>query len=113
MLAVAAGLGLGGWAATATSYDGRTACAQSRREMIDWLARVHKERVVELGLDHNGALVERLQSLRGATWSIIRSVPGGASCFVAGGTSWQVVLTPNKLRAQARPPRVNLAANPG
>jgi hypothetical protein len=52
------------------------------------LGKDYAERPVSLGLSSNGTLIEVLASKSGS-WTMIYTMPDGASCVVATGQSWE------------------------
>lgn len=54
------------------------------------LAEKYDETPVAVGLANNGGLLEILASKDGATWTILVTVPGGATCMVSAGENWRV-----------------------
>jgi hypothetical protein len=60
-----------------------------RQTVVDYLAREHDEFPVSSGLANNGGMVEVLASEGGATWTIIITLPDGATCMMAAGLEWQ------------------------
>ena len=67
------------------------ACAPTR-EVEAELARQYQERRVASGeMTAGGALVV-YASKDGTTWTVLREMPGGVSCFVTSGERWRVVL---------------------
>ena len=44
---------------------------------------------VAMGLANNGGVIEILSSPRGATWTIILTMPNGVTCMIAAGENWE------------------------
>jgi len=64
-------------------------CAD-RAEFISALSSKYAEVPVAMGIANNGSsIVEILVSKGGASWTIILSLPDGASCVIAAGENWQ------------------------
>lgn len=59
-----------------------------REDAIAALARQYDEHLVAIGIANTGALVERLESAGGKTWTLIATTPDGRSCLIAAGDSW-------------------------
>ena len=70
-----------------------TAAAQTmcgnRAEIVNRLTDGYEERQTSAGIARNGSLVEVFTSKEGS-WTIIYTVPGGPTCIMAVGDSWQV-----------------------
>lgn len=62
-----------------------------RANVISVLSEKYKEHQSAVGVTMNGALLEIWESEGGETWSILVTTPGGLSCLVAAGESWQQV----------------------
>lgn len=67
-----------------------------RNDILAQLHEKYRETPAAVGLAHDGTLVEVLTNEDGSTWSIMLSQPGGVSCLVATGESWQE-LNPRQL----------------
>lgn len=74
-----------------TSAQAQTVCGD-RSKFVTKLKSAYDERPVSLGLASNGSMIEIFTSESG-TFSIVITQPGGTSCLVAAGNSWQT--TPN------------------
>ncbi|MEE8119569.1 MAG: hypothetical protein V3T39_08440 [Gammaproteobacteria bacterium] len=61
-----------------------------RQRFIDTLRKQHQEAPTSIGMTSNGQIIEVLTSAKG-TWSIIITSPGGKTCLVATGDSWEAV----------------------
>lgn len=75
-----------------------TAAAQgvtcgSHDAIVDYLKKNYSESRQALGLTMDGALIELYVSA-GGTWSVLLTVPHGASCLIAAGTDWQTIPPP-------------------
>ncbi len=76
------------------------ACAQFQRPcgpraaIVQHLNRSYGEQTVAVGLAHGGAAIEILVNGEKGTWSVLLTVPGGYSCFVATGEHWESIDRP-------------------
>ncbi len=59
-----------------------------RSAFVKKLKNGYEEKPVSLGLASNGSVIEVFASKKG-TFSIVVTQPGGISCVVAAGDSWQ------------------------
>lgn len=62
-----------------------------RTNLLDHLARNHKEQPSSIGLTTSGKVIEVLTSSAGS-WTIIVTNPNGTSCLVIAGEEWQEVV---------------------
>lgn len=60
-----------------------------RDEIVQDLTDKYQEQQVGIGIDHTGRLVEVWASLEGG-YTIIATSPGGPTCLVSVGKSWQM-----------------------
>jgi hypothetical protein len=60
-----------------------------RTTVIPHLAAKYAERPIAVGLASNGGVVEILSAPSGATWTIVITMPSGATCMVAAGEAWE------------------------
>ena len=58
--------------------------------VVAGLARHYQEAVVAMGIAANGFMIEVFASDAG-TWTIVQTMPGGVSCLVASGGSFEAV----------------------
>lgn len=65
-----------------------------RAAVLDQLSTRFHEAPVAVGLTNNGALLELLTSPEGETWTIIITMPNGATCLMAAGEDWQQLAAP-------------------
>jgi len=56
--------------------------------VLSRLQEGYGERPAGWGMAPNGAVVERLQSADGRTWTLILLLPSGAACVLAAGRDW-------------------------
>ncbi len=59
-----------------------------RNEIVQLLKTRYAEQPVALGLANNGGVIEVLTSPDGATWTILLTMPDGASFIMITGESW-------------------------
>lgn len=96
--------------AAAFSDPGHSAEAQSRQLLIAQICRSHAEieakllsdfgeRKLGLGISGDGSLLELFAGPRG-TFTVVKTTPGGLSCIVDYGESWQT-LRPLEAAGQA------------
>lgn len=78
--------------ANATAMQGNN-CG-SRNTVLDYLSVKYSEKPVTMGVAANGSLIEVLSSRKGATFTIIVTVPDGKTCMVAAGEGWEDLLGP-------------------
>lgn len=64
-------------------------CAD-RSVVIEHLADRYGETRIWVALGHDGTMVETFAALNTGTWSLIVTRPGGATCLVAAGQSFQL-----------------------
>jgi hypothetical protein len=79
------------WLVSGGAEASATPCS-TRAEVLTQLAAQYKETPAAVGLASNGGLIEVLTNGDGATWTIIITMPNGATCLVAAGESWQPVV---------------------
>ena len=72
----------------AAQASANIACGE-RHDVLAKLAEQYKEAPVGIGLASNGGLIELLTSEAGTTWTLIITVPNGATCILAAGEDWQ------------------------
>lgn len=65
----------------------------TRDSVLSQLKEKYNEVPVNLGVTHNGGLIEVIASPEGKSWSILITSPQGMSCLVAAGEGWRM-LTP-------------------
>lgn len=64
-----------------------------RSKMVGYLDRDYQESRSGLGLASNGAVVE-LYTAKTGTWTMLITKPGGNTCVIGSGESWETQLTP-------------------
>lgn len=64
-------------------------------EIARQLAERYKEAPVSAGLQANGHLLQVFHSAETGTWTILSTAPGGPTCIVAAGKSWQSIAPPS------------------
>lgn len=81
--------------------DGTNAkSCESRTMIMSYLSAEYAEKPVAMGVAENGGLIEVLSSRDGSTFTITVTSPGGQTCMVAAGKSWELLA-----RAISRPSR--------
>ena len=73
-----------------TPAEAQARCAP-RPVVIERLARGYGETRRSVGLAANNALVEVFASDQSGSWTIISTAPGGLTCLVASGQSFEAV----------------------
>ena len=77
--------------------QGQPPCDE-RDNVLALLAKKYQETPIAAGVTNTGGLVEVLTDMKGGTWTIIVTTPGGLSCLVAAGEGWrkleQIALDP-------------------
>jgi len=78
------------FAMSAVSFEAhaQSICA-NRSKIVDMLKNGYSEEPVFIGLTSNNSVIEVFASEKG-TFTVIVTIPGGASCPVATGNEWQV-----------------------
>ena len=74
---------------TASASPAQTICGQ-HADVTKKLETSYKEQPVGMGLSTDGGLIEIYSSEKG-TWTILVTRPGGITCLVAAGDSWESV----------------------
>lgn len=74
--------------ATPVTAQGLQACAD-RAQVVEKLASSYGETRQGLGLGANNGLVEMFVSQDTGTWTITITRPGGQTCLIASGQSWE------------------------
>ena len=59
-----------------------------RQNFVRTLERKYSEKPVSIGLTESGGVFELFVSPSG-TWTILVTVPGGKSCYLASGEGWE------------------------
>jgi len=77
--------------AAAAQAGAQTYCG-ARKSILAQLNLNYREQPVAIGLSDRGNVIEVLASEDGATWTIIATGPGGVSCVVQTGESWQHIV---------------------
>jgi len=67
------------------------ACGPTR-EVEAELARQFQERKIAAGEMKAGGILVIYATKDGSTWTAIREMPGGVSCFLTAGDGWRAVL---------------------
>ncbi|MCI0430529.1 MAG: hypothetical protein L0210_08330 [Rhodospirillales bacterium] len=83
VLALAAGVALGG-----KPVNSQPLGCGYRQTLVDWLRESYQEERAAFGLSVGGELVEVFVAPTG-TWTILVSYPGGPTCILRAGDSWE------------------------
>ncbi len=84
--------------AAAAPAAAQIACGD-RSKMIGYLDRDYQESRSGLGLASNGAVVE-LYTAKTGTWTMLITKPGGKTCVIGSGESWEYQLAPEKVASE-------------
>ena len=79
----------------AAPAQAQTVCGK-RADIVERLGNGFEEKPRSAGLTSNGDLVEIFASEKG-TWTIMFTKPGGPTCLIAVGDSWQKIDEPLNL----------------
>lgn len=80
-----------GFAFLEPAYAQQTPACAERTAILKHLAEKYTETPVALGLANNGGVLETLVSKGGDSWTIIITMPNGATCMVAAGENWEKI----------------------
>ncbi len=67
--------------------EAQTVCV-ARVDLVQQLSRKYAEQPMAMGLASDGRVMELFTSKDGETWTLVRIMPNGTSCMMAGGESW-------------------------
>ncbi len=84
--------------AAAAPAAAQMACGD-RSKMIGYLDRDYQESRSGLGLASNGAVLE-LYTAKTGTWTMLITKPGGNTCVIGNGESWEYQLAPEKVASE-------------
>ena len=62
-----------------------------RSSALSHLSKTYQAQPVAMGLASSGSVVEVLTNEKGASWSIIVTMPTGVTCLVASGEGWEAL----------------------
>lgn len=74
----------------AAQSHGAVPCGD-RAAMLVHLEDGYSEKVVAMGLDAQGRMMEILAAPSG-TWTMLVTTPGGLACLIASGKEWQGII---------------------
>lgn len=63
----------------------------TRQKIVDVLAQKYREAPLFMGISKEGYVTEIFGSENGGTWTAIMTMPGGQTCIMAAGKSWQAI----------------------
>lgn len=66
-----------------------------RDDIVSRLDNGYQEHVTALGISGTGGVVELFTSEKGS-WTLLMTHPGGVSCLIAAGDSWETLPVPVK-----------------
>lgn len=78
-----------GFAAFAAQADLQASACVKRPDLVRYLSKEFKEVPIARGLADSGAVFEVFSHRDGATWTIVVTMPSGATCLVATGNYWE------------------------
>lgn len=87
-LVIAMGLVLTSYAGLAKSEAAAQSVPLDRTKLAKELNEKHAETPIGMGLANNGGVMELFSSEEGDTWTLILTMPNGASFLVGSGESW-------------------------
>ncbi len=67
--------------------EAQTVCV-AHVDLVKQLSRKYAEQPVAMGLASDGSVMELFTRKDGETWTLVRIMPNGTSCMMAGGESW-------------------------
>ena len=67
--------------------EAQTVCV-AHVDLVRQLSRKYAEQPMAMGLASDGSVMELFKSKDGETWTLVRIMPNGTSCMMAGGESW-------------------------
>ena len=70
----------------------RVPCGE-RTAIMDHLADTYAEKLVAMGLDARGRVLE-VTAAEGGTWTMFVTTPGGLTCLIASGIAWEEIKLP-------------------
>jgi hypothetical protein len=79
-----------GVAAASQPAAARPVCV-AHADLAKHLGGKFAEKPVAMGLASDGTLMQVFASKDGATWTLVRAMPDGNSCVMAGGEGWTEV----------------------
>jgi hypothetical protein len=53
-----------------------------------------------MGMSSNGGVLEVYSSEKTGTWTVLMTMPGGPTCLVAAGESWEKDSSPEKVKGE-------------
>ncbi len=77
----------------ATPVQAQLKCGD-RTEALEHLATKYNEAPIAFGLTTTGSLLEVVTTPDGSTWTIIITLPNGATCLIAAGQDWTPIILP-------------------
>ena len=72
-----------------TQAQQRVPCGD-RTAIMDHLADTYAEKLVAMGLDARGRVLE-VTAADGGTWTMFVTTPGGLTCLIASGVAWEEI----------------------
>ncbi|MFQ5955969.1 MAG: hypothetical protein ACE5JZ_12960 [Kiloniellales bacterium] len=67
--------------------EAQTVCL-AHAELVKQLSRRYAEEPMGIGLANDGTVMQLFTSKDGDTWTLVRTLPDGTSCLMAGGEAW-------------------------
>lgn len=78
---------------TSSPANAQTVCL-SHAELVKQLSTKYAEEPMGIGLASDGTVMQLFTSKDGNTWTLVRTLPDGTSCMMAGGEAWADAPTP-------------------
>ncbi len=75
-------------AVTTSSPANAQAVCLAHAELVKQLSTKYAEEPMGIGLANDGTVMQLFASKDGNTWTLVRTLPDGTSCMMAGGESW-------------------------
>ncbi len=86
-------------AATLTNPANAQTVCLAHGDLVKQLSTRYAEEPMGIGLANDGTVMQLFASKDGNTWTLVRTLPDGTSCLMAGGEAWADVPTPVAGRA--------------
>ncbi len=86
-------------AVTLSSPANAQAVCLAHADLVKQLSTRYAEEPMGIGLGNDGNVMQLFTSKDGNTWTLVRTLPDGTSCMMAGGEAWADTPTPVAGRA--------------
>ncbi len=81
-------------AVTTSSPANAQAVCLAHGDLVKQLSTKYAEEPMGIGLASDGTVMQLFTSEDGNTWTLVRTLPDGTSCMMAGGEAWADIPTP-------------------